>query len=298
MNARPDFARYAVRHPDGRWLYHLPKTDPNSTLAVLADGQPMTQVGTTTWWATDRQVDRITVQTRTAPKPVRYILRDPDTASVKYPAELSLEEWAQRREANNGLIPESLWDLYRTITAEQPPTETHIDGPFTVLDGAEPPTTSGRTWHVNLIDSITQRPEYAHLFPGYLDGLDEYVHKLIEKMPRVRFNFNGYQGRTGLHVTLDVPFEQPVTKWQANISARTGNKLKSGRTVPVTARRELVLPVPRRVTGNNYAEALAEWDRQVAFWTDLVTEANVAACNHCRGTGHVPTGAEQYTAKR
>ncbi|HEY5834931.1 hypothetical protein [Streptomyces sp.] len=294
----PDFARYAIRHPDGRWLYHLPRTDPHTTIAILADGQPLTQIGTTHWWATDHEATRITTVTKTSPKTTKYVLEDPDTASVKYPAELTVEQWQERRQLNGGTTPERLWELYRSITVEQPPTETHIDGTFTVLEGGEPPAPGGPTWTVNLLDSITQRPEYQHLFPGRLHGLREHIIALIKRMPRVTHCFDGFQDSTAVYVDLRVPYEQPETRFVRDISHRTGKTLKTGRNRPVTVSRTLHLPIPTTVTGDNYAAALAEWDRQVAFWTQAVADANVAACNHCRGTGHVPTGAEQYTASK
>jgi hypothetical protein len=302
----PDFARCTIRHPDGRWLYHLPTADAHGVTAVLAehtilDGpgtelRPMAQIGKSRWWATNAEATRLVLVKQPAPLVTGYALDDPDTASVRYPATLTVQEWQARRTSQSEI--DRLWDLYHSVTEPQAPIEEPIDGPFVILDGGEPPAADARQWHINLVDSITQRPEYAHLFPGYLTGLRAHVRQLIDRMPRVKHCFDGYQGAPGLHVVISVPFEQPITRWQPDISRATGKTLKSGRTVPVTVDRRLTLPVPDQVAAGNYDAALTEWDRQVTYWTSQVTEASVAACNHCHGTGHVPAGAEKYEASR
>lgn len=303
-----DFARCTVRHPDGRWLYHLPGADAHDITAVLAEHatapgepatrHPMTRIGQGKWWATDAEATRIILLKQPTPLATGYILEDPETASVRYPATLTVAEWQDRREDATSAERERLWDLYKSVTEPQDPFEEPVDGPFVVLDGTEPPAPGGPPWTVNLVDAITQRPEYAHLFPGYLSGLCAHVKNLIDRIPGVKYNFDGYKGVPGLHVTIQVPFEQPVTRWRADISHRTGKTLKTGRTVPVLVDRCLILPVPNRIAADNYAAAIAEWDAQVAYWTTQVKEAAVAACNHCHGTGHVPSSAEQYDARR
>lgn len=292
----PDFAHYAVQPPDGRWLYHLPtKTDwgtPKRT-AVYADGQPMTQLAdNSSWWVTDHFAERITATYQPNPKTTGYTLKDPDTASVRYPARLTVEEWAARREAATGDEHDRLWSLYSSVEEPQDEHEQEIEGPWIPLEGSEPRDRDSLPWTVDLSHSITQRPEYAHCFPGYIDGLRKHLCKLIERKHGVRHCFDK---PNGLSITLDVPFEKPVTRWEARIGAR-GQNLRSGRDVPVTARRELYLPVPSRVHGPNYAAAAAEWEQQVEFWLSIVEEASVRACNACGGTGHVSDGAEKYGA--
>jgi hypothetical protein len=307
MSTRPDFARCVTKHPDGRWLYYLPGADDYGITAVLAEhpqpdgtttGHPMDRVGKGKWWSTTTKAARIVLLKQPNRLTTGHVLKDPETASVRFPAELTVEEWRRRIDQGTNAECDTLWALYESVTEPQDPIEVPVDGPFVVLEGGEPPAADAPQWTVNLTDAITQRPEYAHLFPGYINGLREHVHKLIDRMPNIRFNFNGYQGQPGLHVTLKVPFEQPVTRWQADRSRRTDKPLKTGRNVPVTVDRRLLLPVPTRVSGNTYAEALAEWNTQVTYWTDQVEAASVAACNRCHGTGHVPEGAEQYDATR
>lgn len=298
MDVRPDFARYAVRHPDGRWLYHLKEADRNGLIAVLAEhadnpgtGHPMTRLGErSAWWSTTAEAVRITLLVNRGRLVTGYRLNDPQAASVKYPATLTVEEWAERREEATGAEIDRLWSLYSSVAIPQEPAEMTAEGPFLVLEGSERPPADGPQWSTNLVDAITQRPEYQHLFPGRLIGLRKHVMKAINRLPQVQHCFDGFQGDPRVYVSLRVPYEKPETYWSADISSRTGKPLKSGRTKARTVERTLHLPIPTDVPGDNYVAALAKWDRQVEFWLAAVTDASVAACNHCRGTGHVPTG--------
>lgn len=283
---------YALRHPDGRWLYCLPT--PSSflhapTTGVFADGLPMTPVHGD-WWSTPTEATQFTATAQPQAKTVGYKLRDPNAESVRYPATLTLDEWRERLDRES----DTLWELYTYVDEEQPPLEHVYDGLVMVLEGREPPAPDERQWKASLPHELGTRPEYQHLFPGTIPGLRDHLHKIIEAKPGVRYCFNGYRGRPGIQVTINAPYDKPQTRWQANVSHRTGKTLKGGRTVPVTVSRELDLPVPASVPGPNYAEALAEWDRQVEFWLGIVDSATVAACSHCKGTGHVNSGAKEY----
>jgi hypothetical protein len=164
-----------------------------------------------------------------------------------------------------------------------------------MLEGREPPGPDELKWVANLPQMLAGRPEYRHLFPGRIPGLREHLHKLISAMPRVKYCFDKYENYTGLHVVIRVPFEQPQTSWQRDISRQTGKTLKSGRNVPVTVERRLNLPVPADVAGDNYETAVQAWEQQTEFWLSIVRNASVAACNACGGTGHVNHGSEQYS---
>lgn len=298
----PDFTSYALRHPDGRWLYHLPASTDYDVTGVLAEhpgtppgGRAMTRISERSpWWATDAEATRIILVKRQRALITGYAINDADAASVRYPAELTAEDWDTRRNQATEAERERLWSLYTSVTVPQDAIEQYIDGPFPVLEGAEPPAAGGPAWTVNLLDSITQRPEYQHLFPGYLTGLRKHVVALIKRMPRVQHCFDGFQDSTAVYVDLNLRYEKPETLWVPN-TGRNGKRLKSGQRVERTVSRTLHLPVSDIVAGPNHAAALAEWDRQVSFWTQTVTDATVTACNHCQGTGHVPSGSEQYT---
>lgn len=289
---------YALKHPDGRWLYHLPKPDHSifgrwaTVTGTFADGRPMEHLHGD-WWATDSEASRLTMTAQPYAKTVGYRLVDPAAESVRYPATLSLQKWEEREDREG----DALRELYTSMQEQQPALEHVYDGPVMVLEGREPPSPDEPQWIAELPRVLAERPEYLHLFPGRIPGLRKHLHDVIEKMPRVRHCFDNFQGYTGLHVMVAVPYDQPQTRWQADLSRRTGKPLKTGRTVPVTVERRLRLPVPADVTADSYAQALTAWDEQVTFWTGLVESATVAACSACQGTGHVPHGAETYTTR-
>lgn len=292
---------YALRHPDGRWLYHLPKPDTFGTpgfgsraevTGVYADGQAMEKLPGD-WWATDHEATQLTMTGQRSAKTVGYRLTDPTAESVRYPATLSLEEWAERRDRES----ETLWTLYTNIHEDQPPLEHVFDGPVMVLEGREPPQPDEPQWIAALPHALTERPEYKHLFPGRIPGLRSHLHETIKAMPGIRHCFDGYNGFTGLHVVVEVDFDKPQTRWVADLSHRTGKPLKTGRHVRDTVTRSLNLPVPSDVHADTYEAALTAGDEQVEFWLSVVHEAGVKACSACRGTGHVQDGAEKYNAR-
>jgi len=288
---------YALKTDDGHWIYHLPKPDTQDfryTTAggTFADGQPMEALHGG-WWATDHEATRLTTTAQPSAKTTGYRLKDPDTESVKYPATLTPDQYHELRENF-----EDLWQLYAPVTEDQPPVEHVYDGPIMVLEGRQPPGPDERPWIADLPKALTGRPEYRHLFPGRIPGLRSHLHHVIGGMPGIRHCFDGYNGFTGLHVVVEVPFDKPLTRWVADISRRTSKPLKTGRHVRETVTRNLNLPVPADVHAATYEEALRKWEEQVAFWLSVVDSAKVAACSACRGTGHVADGAEQYSPKK
>jgi hypothetical protein len=288
---------YALKHPDGSWLYHLPKPDTFTTpgnqiritefTGVFADGQPMEQLHGD-WWATDHEATRLSATAQPAPKTVSYRLRDTDAESVRYPATLSGDEYRERRD------DEDLWRLYDPVTEDQPALEHVYDGPVMVLEGREPPAPGEPQWVADLPQVLTRRPEYRHLFPGHIPALDGYLMAVFKTMPYVDFVGSNFQNVPGVHVSLKVPYDEPRTEFRAR-TGRNGKPLKSGYHVQVTVNRRLTLPIPSRVPGDTYEDALAAWREQVEFWKGVVTEASVAACSHCDGKGFVAAGAEEYS---
>src|SRR5690606_16246424 len=133
--------------------------------------------------------------------------------------------------------------------------------------------------------------------PGHIPGLFSEVQKAADRMRYVRFAHTASNGKpAGLYVTMEVPFEQPETRWQKQYGAR-GQELRRRKQVPKLARRELYLPVPDRVAGDSYADALAAFEEQRVFWIGVIESASVKACNACGGTGHVPDGSAKYESK-
>ena len=283
---------YALKHPDGRFLYHLPKPDTfrgESIESILADGQPMSQLPRD-WWAAPGEATELKAHTKPRQEVIVYKLADPNAESVRYPATMSVQDHSDRRQDD-----ESLWDLYTPTYQDLPPLEHVFDGPIVVLEGREPPGPDEPQWVAQLPHALTERPEYKHLFPGHIAGLVDHMKKIFEAMPRARYVLLNFQNRPGVYVDLRVPYDEPRTEWRADTSYRTGKKLKTGRTVPVLVSRSLTLPIADRVAADTYEEALTLWDQQVAHWTRVVEEASVAACSHCDGKGYVPHGSEKYS---
>lgn len=289
---------YALHHPDGRWLYHLPipstlKTPGNQLritelTGVFADGEPMEKLQGD-WWATDHEATRLTATAQPGAKTVGYRLRDPAAESVRYPATLTVDEWNERREYD-----ENMWQLYTNVTEDQPRLEHVFDGPIVVLEGREPPTPDEPQWVAALPHALTERAEYKHLFPGHIPGLDDHLMAIFKGMPHVDFVGSNFQGKPGVHVSLKLPYDEPRTQWRAR-TGRNGKPLKSGYHVQVTVNRRLTLPIPHRVPGDTYEEALASWQEQIEYWTGVLEEASVAACSHCDGKGFVADGSEKYS---
>lgn len=284
---------YALKHPDGRFLYHLPKPATDDfrhakVTGVYADGQPMQELHSG-WWSAGQEATRLTMVRQPDPITTGYLLNDVTAESVRYPATLTVEQWNERREYDD-----NLWQLYTSVREDQPAIEHVYDGPVMVLEGRQPPRPDEPQWIAQLPHALTERPEYKHLFPGRIAGLRAHVHKLIEAMPRVKYCFNGYQDYTGLHVVIRVPYDQPRIEWRPDTSRRTGKPLKTGRKVPVLVEHRIQLPVPADCHADTYEQALAAWDEQVAFWVSAVEEASVKACSACNGAGHIPDGSDEY----
>jgi hypothetical protein len=282
---------YALHLPDGRFAYHLPtpKDFPRDVTGVYADGQPMEKLPAG-WWASPSEAARLTIVGQPTPVTVGYTLDDKDTQSVRYPATLTVAEYQERRDDED-----NLWQFYTAVREDQPAVEHVYDGLVMVLEGREPPTPDELPWQADLPHVLGSRPEYLHLFPGRIPGFRDHVQAAIKKMLGVQYCFDNYENYKGLHVTVRVPFEQPQTRWQADLSRRTSKPLKTGRNVPELVSRTLRLPVPASISAANYEMAVDDWHEQVEFWLSIVRSASVAACNTCNGTGHVNHGSEQYS---
>lgn len=282
---------YALLLPDGRYAYHLPKPSnfPHNVTGAYADGQPMDKLHGD-WWATGAEASRLTTTGQPRPKTLSYTLKAQDAESQRYPATLTVDEYTDRRDDE-----ENLWQFYSPVLEDQPAVQHVYDGPVMLLEGREPPTPDELPWQADLPQVLGQRSEYRHLFPGRIPGFRDHVQKAIKKLPGVEYCFDNYQNYTGLTVTVKVPFEQPKTRWQADLSRRTSKPLKTGRTVPVLVTRQLRLPVPAAVSAPNYEMAVDDWHEQAEFWLSVVRSASVAACNACNGTGHVNHGSEKYS---
>ncbi|MFD6541195.1 hypothetical protein [Streptomyces goshikiensis] len=291
--------RYALNLPDGRWAYYLPEPQPRPGLrdGLFADGVPMHRLVPLVdpkgnWYVADHLAEQITATYQPSAKTLHYDLKDRTALSQRYPEQLSVEEWSERSEED-----EEYYKLYTRVTEDLPPVEYVYEGPYMPLVGREPPHYNAEPpWRGELPHELTQYPEYRHLFPGHIPGLRKAVAERLKEMVRAQYVFVDYDGFPGVYVSLRVPFDEPRTRFVAD-TGRNGRPKKSGRTVQTLVDRRLQLPVPSAVYGPNYETALAEWETQIAFWVDQVTQASVAACSACGGHGFVPHGALEHQAK-
>lgn len=284
-------AVYGIKHPDGTRMYALPNPSRDeigfgySLKEILADGQPMTQLNRKGWWSTDHDAEKIVAVYKAPNKRLHYKLDDMSALSVKFPAILSVEDYDDRQERE-----ENLYELYSTVSEAQGDVEYEYEGPYTLMEGREPPGPNEPRWIAQIPYELKERPEYLHCFPGHIPGLRDYLYETIKAVPGVQFCFNEHQH---LKVVLQVPFDPPLYSWKAYIGAR-GQKLKTGRQVQKFITRLLYLPVPGIVNAPNYEAALIIWNEAVKYWTGIVESAKVKACGHCDGTGHMIDGSERF----
>lgn len=296
--------RWYVIHHDGQYLYYLDKAHFDhrdgriETVELRADDTPMTRLQARNykggWFAADHRATQILVQDPPKQIPVAYTLKDPAMASAKYPLTITPEQWRAMAGDDNR------WQ-YEAENREEPEAWVPLaidTGDWILIEGTAPPKVEDekRPWVPNLVAGLVERPEYHHVMPGYIPGLAAHIGARLRNslgMFRVSYDANGHAA--GVRVTLQVPFERSVTHWQAN-TGRNGQRLKSGKNVQTTVSREMHLPIPATMPGENYAAALTAWDEAVEFWLDVVKTsagAGVKACNHCAGHGFV--GGDVYT---
>jgi hypothetical protein len=299
----PTRRRYVVHH-DGQFLYYLDRADFANRdgmiekLDLYADDTPMTRLDAKNyrggWFAADHRAREILVQDPPKQTPIGYTLSDPAMESAKYPLTITVEQWQDMSGDENR------WHYhgqYREEPGDRAALATDT-GDWVQIEGTPPPKPADDAlpWIPALLPGLMERAEYHHVMPGHIPGLAAHVGKRLEHLLgpfRVSYDRSGQSA--GISVTLMVPFERPVTRWQPNVG-RGGKTLKSGKKVQTTVRREMRLPVPANASGENYAEALAIWDQAVEFWIGVVQSSatgSAKACNHCAGHGFV--GGDVFT---
>ncbi|GHE32077.1 hypothetical protein GCM10017673_38580 [Streptosporangium violaceochromogenes] len=290
----PEIGAHYVLHQDGLWMYYLPDTlkpdyGAKGDVTAHADGQPMTKLLKPGWWGSTHQVREITVHVPQWPRVAGYTLDDPAAKSERFPTSLTAEKYRELAATSD------IWAaMYSAVRDSVPDAVLTLTGPWTVLeDAAPPPADAPRPWHATLPTLLTQRPEYAHLFPGELRGFRKHMVTLIEALPYVKYVFNEEQ----IKVTLEVPLELPQDEWVTPFSFDGRRKPKPVRR-QITVTRRLTLPIGDRIGGLTRADAEHAWDEQAAHWAGVVTAASAKACSHCRGTGHVADGSTAYDTKK
>ncbi|WP_329492441.1 hypothetical protein OG618_37340 (plasmid) [Kitasatospora sp. NBC_01246] len=297
---------YAIRLDDGRHLYHLPGLfswggpfHDVTEVRIFGDGQPLTRLPDTAWWSAPHAVAEITASWRPRAKVTAHVLDDPDMASAALPLSVPADDWDSFVDRSHHGSP----DFYHAVYEQQDTRTGPVPGgPWRVLGGEAPPTSADRRWVASLPHSLTNHPEYRWWFPGRLAGLRDAVRDYANTLPFVRFASiprtpNGQDQNEGLDVAIGLPFQQPVT--ELSDYGQDGRKLRRPRTVPISARFALSLPVPSSVYGDTYAAALTEWNRLYAEFTALLdhqAQTGVKACNACAGHGYLPVDPTHASA--
>ncbi len=298
-------AVYHLTGPDGQHYYLLPG---HTYGTWLADGQPMRRANKSNWWySTGHTAQQITKRHPDKTTTLGYRLRDPDTASAKYPAELSTTDFNERTDdGDDEHAPEAT--LYERITNTTPGEVEPLDMTLVVdLDG-EPAPSDGRTWVAKLPYELTRHTELLHLFPGHMPGFRTAVvnavntHLGADTRPLYRSvggaGCEEVRGSDNIRAWRKVPYEPRQTTFVHDRSRSTGRELKSGRNVEKTTTLEVVVRVGDRVEGATRAEAAAKWDEMLSrLVAEIVAELEPAVCRHCSGTGVVKqTAAHRHAA--
>ncbi|WP_055589335.1 hypothetical protein [Peterkaempfera griseoplana] len=244
-----DFEHFAIRSEDGRIFYHLSGIKAGyygQTTTVTADGHPMTQLGErANWWVVtaDRVADAITVTYHRSDETVGWKIKDAAKASEIFPLELTCTQHSDLEESYGS----AAYRLYEPVTKPRDPIVEQLAGPWRLLDGDAPEIKPDRPWVADIPKALIQHPQYHRYLPGRIPGLYSEVQERAKKMRHVQYAFDARDGQPkGLYITIQVPFETPRSRWRAD-TGRRGQELRSGRNVPVLARRELYLPVPDSV---------------------------------------------------
>lgn len=266
-----------VLHHDGRFFYFIESSYGIDT--VLADGEPMEKAAKDypNWWIADHEAKRIEKVYAPTRKLLSYKLVADVPASEKYPATLSLDDYAERDEYDGKLSA-----LYEGEYEEVPSKRELVEESFLRLEGAPPPE-DGHRYYAKLPYELTHFPQYRHLFPGYLGGFADVLAKRLDEIPGVSaYNHHPFK------VYAKIDYDRPVDYF--DVGPRGGRKKKTQRTVT----RELTgIHPPQRIEGKNRADAVAKWDASMEEYEAAVRRAvEVKLCSHCQGSGIVKPKAE------
>lgn len=271
---------YAVAHPDGQsWYYLVP--DSYSFSAWLADDTAMTHHGSNgRWRVSTHRAERAVVGVKHGGiKVLGYTLRDPETLSARFPAELTAEEWDARSEMERDVM-HPLYD-HRT---EDIPGE-HVEFPADAvvdLGSGGPAPADGLAWHAELPYELAHHHEVRHLFPGYLDGFRAALCARLRQL-----GYDAYDVST-FSVSTRVQYSPKREKWTGALLRSGGRSKTRGAVVESWSTRRVDISPPRRIAGANRAEAVEEWYRHMEHWMAAIQEwSEPRECGHCNGTGLV-----------
>lgn len=228
---------------------------------------------------------------REIPGPILdYELGDLDLVSVRYPAQLSVEQWKELDSAGDE-------NAYRYRARRGVGTvEQHVVSvadlrpwpiaPDEIPDRPDLPEsagswTPGRAWA--LLFGI---PTHDHIVPGYLSGFHKAARAAIDAHPNRARSWLGSEIRIERDIAGNVEFafthedglEQSVGK------GRRKTKRPAFKSVRVNVRIG-----PDLVGGATLADAIVAWHARLAEVLEQLPDPAVI-CSHCRGAGFIRKG--------
>lgn len=261
--------RHFVLHHEGKFYYYV-DTGWGSQGSVFADGEQLERAAERGWWIAGHEAKRIEVESPPTRKLLSYKLVEDVPASEKYPATLTLEQYAERDEYDVKLSA-----LYEGEYEEVPAKRSVVEETFKKLEGAPPPN-DGHQYFASLPYELSNHPEYRHLFPGHLDGFRKVLAERLKELPGV----SAYDQST-FSVYVVVNYDKPVDYFE--VGPRGGRKKRTSHSV--TRAIKGIRP-PHRIEADNRADAVKKWDALMEQYVASVRRAvEVKLCSHCQGHG-------------
>lgn len=235
--------------------------------------------------AADHKLTTVTWTGRPTSRTLGYELNDPATASERYPASVTPQQFAALAEVDEELT----WRLYHRITEDRPGEQHTAD--FThhqVLTGGGLDQHTDHRWFNGAGHELFA--PFGHLRPGQLHGVWDYIAHALRPLPHVK---NVYTNGTEISVYLSLPWDEPQTWWRDRYGV-SGKKLRGQeKAVSTHVDKRLELRPPRVIFAENKAAAVAELDRIVAELVGQVRGMNVVACSSCKGNGYITDSTEE-----
>jgi hypothetical protein len=137
------------------------------------------------WYVTDHRPEQMELRHAPLSRAVAYRL--PEGTQIEGLArELSADEFKEQfpRDEDYDYI-DARGKLYEAVTESYVPDPKPVETPVLVLEGRPPDRDDTREWVAKLPYELRHRPEYLHLFPGYLVGFEKALVAALEQVPGV-----------------------------------------------------------------------------------------------------------------
>ncbi len=278
--------------PDSAVKYWLVLRDGWSMIEQRVEYMREYSTSDLTWVVTPGPVDSIEFTVRPSRTHTGWRLTVPDAASAKFPAELTVEEWAERGWGDPDASEDAFMAsrLYEKVIVEEPqPNEVLDTSSLTLLEGA-PDQHPERHWRADQPASLVYSPGYHHLLRGTASGFRDHVTQALRAAGYDVFTYHD----GNLEVTLRLPYAPPRWTTQQRVG-RSGRKLRTTDRVQTMKQIKLRFRPVDLITAPSKAVAYEAFDRLAQEWVDWVASHNLAVCDHCGGEGAVHQSAARPT---